>query len=203
MYSFDMIFQTSEKYEQALLSTLLYIQTHLEGDLNLETLAKHVGFSPYHFHRVFRENVGEPVKEYIRRLRLERAAYRLRVSEEAILRIALESGFKSHESFTRAFERQFNITPNHFRNNSLRASQERKKQIAPQYLAGFNFKKRVWAASESFHRKAGSRGTCPPDHRRFRPSRWRIRQPAGERLTHVCFVGGVVSMGQCRKTYQF
>jgi len=141
LYSFDMIFQTSEKYEQALLSTLLYIQTHLEGDLNLETLAKRVGFSPYHFHRIFRENVGERVKEYIRRLRLERAAYRLRVSEEAILRIALESGFKSHESFTRAFERQFNITPNLFRNNFLRASQERKKQIAPQYLAGFNFKK--------------------------------------------------------------
>jgi len=141
MYSFEMIFQTSEKYEQALLSTLLYIQTHLEGDLSLDVLAKRVGFSPYHFHRIFCENVGEPVKEYIRRLRLERAAYRLRISEEAILRIALDSGFKTHESFTRAFERQFNVTPKDFRNNFLRASHERKKQIQPKYLAGFNLKK--------------------------------------------------------------
>jgi AraC family transcriptional regulator len=133
-----MIFQTSEKYEQALLSTLLHIQTHLEGDVSLEALAKRVGFSTYHFHRIFREVIGEPVKEYIRRLRLERAAYRLRISEENILHIALDSGFKTHESFTRAFERQFAITPKEFRGNFLRASRERKKQNQPRYLAEFN-----------------------------------------------------------------
>src|SRR5262245_33896827 len=112
-----MIFQTTEKYEQALLSTLLYVQTHLEQDLTLDLLAGRVGFSPYHFHRIFRDVIGEPVKEYVRRLRLERAAYRLKISEETILQIALASGFKTHESFTRAFERQFGITPNEFRNN--------------------------------------------------------------------------------------
>ena len=40
-----MIFTTNEKYEQALLSTLLYIQTHLDQDLSLEMLAERVGFS--------------------------------------------------------------------------------------------------------------------------------------------------------------
>ncbi len=135
-----MIFKTNEKYEQALLSALLFIQTHLEQELNLETLASHVGFSPYHFHRIFHETIGEPVKEYIRRLRLEKAAYRLKVSEEAILRIALEAGFKTHESFTRAFQRQFGIVPNEFRNNFLRASRERKKQLQPKYLTDYNLK---------------------------------------------------------------
>ena len=57
------IFTTNEKYEQAILSTLIHIQTHLEGDLNLDTLAERVGFSPYHFHRIFREVIGEPTKE--------------------------------------------------------------------------------------------------------------------------------------------
>ncbi|MCC7117613.1 MAG: AraC family transcriptional regulator [Anaerolineales bacterium] len=135
-----MIFQTTEKHEQALLSTLLHIQTHLEEDLKLDALSERVGFSAYHFHRLFREIIGEPVKEYIRRLRLERAAYRLKISEENILRIALDSGFKTHESFTRAFERQFGIVPNEFRNNFLRASRERKKQIQPKYLAEYNLK---------------------------------------------------------------
>lgn len=135
-----MIFQTTEKYEQALLSTLLYVQTHLEQDLSLDTLAARVGFSSYHFHRIFREIIGEPVKEYVRRLRLERAAYRLKISEETILQIALDSCFKTHESFTRAFERQFGTTPNNFRNNSLRASRERKKQMQPTYLAEYNLK---------------------------------------------------------------
>ena len=133
-----MIFTTNEKYEEAILSTLIHIQTHLESDLKLDMLAERVGFSAYHYHRIFREIIGEPVKEYVRRLRIERAAYRLKVSEETILHIALDAGFKTHESFTRAFTRQFHITPNVFRNNYLLASRERKKQAQPKYIADYN-----------------------------------------------------------------
>ncbi len=135
-----MIFQTKEKYEEAILSTLIHIQTHLESDLNLEMLAERVGFSAYHYHRIFREVVGEPVKEYIRRLRIDRAAYRLKISEKTILHIAMDAGFKTHESFTRAFTRQFGITPNEFRNNFLRASRERKKQVQPKYITDYPVK---------------------------------------------------------------
>jgi AraC family transcriptional regulator len=135
-----MIFQTSKKYEEAILSTLIHIQTHLESDLNLELLAERVGFSAYHYHRIFREVIGEPVKEYVRRLRIERAAYRLKISEETILHVALDAGFKTHESFTRAFTRQFHITPNEFRTNYLRASRERKKQAQPKYIADYPVK---------------------------------------------------------------
>jgi hypothetical protein len=35
-----MIFTTNEKYEQAILSTLIHIQTHLESNLNLDMLAE-------------------------------------------------------------------------------------------------------------------------------------------------------------------
>ncbi|MBC7877830.1 MAG: AraC family transcriptional regulator [Anaerolineales bacterium] len=135
-----MIFQTNEKYEEAILSTLIHIQTHLESELSLDMLAERVGFSAYHYHRIFREIIGEPVKEYVRRLRIERAAYRLKMSEETILHIALDTGFKTHESFTRAFTRQFRITPNEFRTNYLRASRERKKQAQPKYIADYNAK---------------------------------------------------------------
>ena len=135
-----MIFTTNEKYEQAILSTLIYIQTHLEGALNLDVLAGRVGFSAYHFHRVFRQVLGEPVKEYVRRLRMERAAYRLKISDETVLQIAMDAGFKTHESFTRAFQRQFGITPNEFRTNFLRSSRARKKQIQPKYMTEFDIK---------------------------------------------------------------
>lgn len=135
-----MIFTTNEKYEEAILSTLIHIQTHLERDLSLDRLAERVGFSAYHYHRIFREIIGEPVKEYVRRLRLEKAAYRLKVSEEAILGLAMDAGFKTHESFTRAFTRQFRITPKEFRNNYLRVSRERKKQAQPKYIADYPVK---------------------------------------------------------------
>jgi AraC family transcriptional regulator len=134
------IFTDNEKYEQAILSTLIHIQTHLEGDLNLKLLAGRVGFSPYHFHRIFREGIGEPAKEYIRRLRIDRAAYRLKISEETILQVALDAGFKTHESFTRAFQRQFGVSPSAFRRNFLQASRARKKQIQPRYIAEFQVK---------------------------------------------------------------
>jgi AraC family transcriptional regulator len=133
-----MIFTTNEKYEQALLSTLLYIQTHLEQDLSLAVLAERVGFSAFHFHRIFREIIGEAVKEYIRRLRIERGAYRLKISEQTILEIALDAGFKTHESFTCAFKRQFGVTPSEFRDNFLRLSRERKKHVQPRYIADYN-----------------------------------------------------------------
>ena len=133
-----MIFTTNPKYEQALLSTLLYIQTHLDQDLSLGVLAERVGFSAFHFHRLFRATLGEAVKEYIRRLRLERSAYRLKISDQPILPIALDAGFQTHESFTRAFKRQFGITPSDFRSNFLRISREHKKQVPPQYIADYN-----------------------------------------------------------------
>lgn len=135
-----MIFKTNERYEQALLSTLVHIQTNLESHLGLESLAERVGFSAYHFHRIFREFIGEPVKEYVRRLRIERAAYRLKVSEETVLQIALDAGFKTHESFTRAFVKRFGIPPAEFRRNFLRASRERKKLVQPKYLTEYKLR---------------------------------------------------------------
>ena len=124
-----MQFTADDKYEQALLSTLVYIQTHLETDVSLEVLAERIGFSAYHFHRIFTEFVGEPVKTYVRRLRLERSAYRLKISQDAILQIALDAGFKSHETFTRAFAGRFGMNPSTFRQYFLQATHERKRRI--------------------------------------------------------------------------
>lgn len=94
---------------------LLYIEEHLDEPLHLDELAALAGFSPHHFHRVFQHGTGEAPKEYLRRLRLERAVYRLKVSPDNVLQIALEAGFKTHETFTRAFTRQFGINPSEFR----------------------------------------------------------------------------------------
>ena len=131
------LFAENEKYERAILATLIHVQTHLESDLELADLAGRVGFSPFHFHRIFREMIGEPVKSYIRRLRLERAAYRLKISEDKILPIALDAGFKTHETFTRAFSRQFGVTPSDFRGSFLQEARTRIKQLQPHYFADY------------------------------------------------------------------
>lgn len=66
---------------ERLLPILVHIQADLEQDLALDTLATLAHLSPYHFHRLFRATVGETVKQYVQRLRLEQAAFRLKLQD--------------------------------------------------------------------------------------------------------------------------
>lgn len=84
---------TEQTYQQRILKTLVHIQTHLDGDLTLEALAGVAHFSSYHFHRIFRGMVGESVKEHVRRLRRERAAHRLKFTDQPVTTIALDAGY--------------------------------------------------------------------------------------------------------------
>ncbi len=106
---------TEQDYRERMLRVLVYIQQHLDEALDLATLADVAHFSPFHFHRVFSGMVGEPVKQHVRRLRLERAAQRLKHTEEPVTRIAFDAGFEAHEAFTRAFRTMFGASPTEFR----------------------------------------------------------------------------------------
>ena len=106
---------TEQDYNERIMRTLVYIQRHLDDELELEDLASVAAFSRFHFHRVFRGLVGESLKEHIRRLRLERAAQRLRQQDGPITDIAFEAGFETHESFTRAFGAMFGVPPSGYR----------------------------------------------------------------------------------------
>ncbi len=106
---------TQQDYEERILKVLVHIQTHLDHALELDGLATIANFSPFHFHRVFRGMVGEPIMEHIRRLRLERAAYHLKCSDRPVTQIAFDAGFETHEAFTRAFKAMFAAPPSTFR----------------------------------------------------------------------------------------
>ena len=98
-----------------MIPTLVHIQTHLDGDLKLTSLAAVAGVTPSHFSRSFTAAIGEPPRAYVERLRLERAAVLLMVRAASVLEIALDSGFQSHETFTRAFHRRFGVAPSRWR----------------------------------------------------------------------------------------
>ncbi len=98
---------------------LIGVQSHPERDVSLETLASEYGYSPSHFHRLFTAAVGETPKEHVDRVRLERAAYRLSLTKESVLDIALSVGFRNHETFSRAFKRRFDLTPMAWRRSSM------------------------------------------------------------------------------------
>lgn len=106
---------TIESYQERMQRVLVHIENHLDAPLPLADLAAVACFSPYHFHRVFRGMTGESVKEHVRRLRLERAARRLKFSDDAVTAIALDSGYQTPESFTRAFQAMFGDAPSAYR----------------------------------------------------------------------------------------
>lgn len=106
---------TLQDYKRRLLRVLVYVQEHLDEKLGLEQLASLACFSPYHFHRIFKGMVGETLKEHIRRLRLERAASRLKRTTRPVTDIALDAGYESHEAFTRSFHSLFGLSPSGFR----------------------------------------------------------------------------------------
>ena len=106
---------TEQNHKESILRVLVYIQNHLDDDMSLEQLASVAHFAPCHFHRVFRRVTGEPVMEHVRRLRLERAAYRLKITSMSVTNIALAAGYETPESFTRAFGESFGISPFRYR----------------------------------------------------------------------------------------
>ena len=106
---------TGQDYHERILRVLVYLQEHLDEDLSLDRTAAVAAFSPYHFHRVFRALTGETIGEHVRRLRLERAAQRLKRGDTPVTDLAFEAGFESHEAFTRAFRAMFGVPPSEYR----------------------------------------------------------------------------------------
>lgn len=93
-----------------------HIETHLDEELRLETLAGIACFSPFHFHRIFHAMVGETLGRFIQRLRCERAAMQLAASPgNSIGAVALDCGFSSSQVFARVFREQFGMSASEWR----------------------------------------------------------------------------------------
>jgi len=88
-----------------------YIIEHLDEDISLDDIADAAGYSKYHAIRIFKELTGRTIHETICALRLTKAAQILQSTEEKVVDVAMSSGFDSHDGFTRAFSRQFGISP--------------------------------------------------------------------------------------------
>ncbi len=88
-----------------------HIETHWMEEITLADLARASHFSPWYAHRLFTEQVGLTPGDYVRRLRLSRAALRLRDEDLSITEAAFAAGFGSVDGFQRAFLREFGCNP--------------------------------------------------------------------------------------------
>lgn len=80
----------------------------------MHELAEAAGYSPWHAARLFKTLTGKSPFDYIRSMRLSRAAVRLKEENAKVVDVAFDFVFDSHEGFTRAFSKQFGVTPQEF-----------------------------------------------------------------------------------------
>ncbi|PYG90288.1 AraC-like DNA-binding protein [Ruminiclostridium sufflavum DSM 19573] len=91
-----------------------YIDDRISKKITLKELAIAAGYSPWHAARLFKEATGKAPFEYIRALRLSKAALMLRDSDERVIDVAIDFVFDSHEGFTRAFSKEFGMPPRRY-----------------------------------------------------------------------------------------
>ncbi len=111
---------TSESYRKRLINVIEHIYRHMDGDLEVNTLAEVACMSPYHFHRIYRQMSGETINASIRRLRLQGAAAELIRSSDNIESIAKQAGYGSLEAFSRAFRKEFGESPRDYRDHRVK-----------------------------------------------------------------------------------
>jgi AraC family transcriptional regulator len=90
------------------------------GPTRATDMAARAHLSRFHFDRVIAAVAGETPTRFRSRVLLERAAYRMTTTERTLLDIALEAGYSSHESFTRAFRRAYGTAPSAWRRRPAR-----------------------------------------------------------------------------------
>lgn len=96
---------------------IAYIHKNIYEPLPLSLLASYIGYSPYHFSRIFKEHIGLPPLYYVSSLRLEKAKDLLLHTHLSIRDIALEIGQQSLGTFTTRFTERVGVSPSTFRNS--------------------------------------------------------------------------------------
>jgi len=111
---------TNETINQA----IDYILQHIDEELTLDDVAGHCHFSKYYFSRLFKEQTGESVYAFMKRVKLEQSAFRLKVERgRQITEIGADYGY-SASNYSSAFKQHYHMAPVDFRKNSRRYSME-------------------------------------------------------------------------------
>lgn len=100
---------------QSVRAVIDFIETHLDGRLDLERTAAAVHYSKYHLHRTFTAVTGMTIHDYAVRRQLTEGARLLAESDRPVLEIAFSCGYESQQAFTAAFKEMYKLPPARYR----------------------------------------------------------------------------------------
>lgn len=121
---------TKNSYLESINKAIAYIESNWTTDIQLKDIAVQANLSQYHFHRVFKSLTGDTAKDFLIRLRLEKAALKLKHSQNDIGQIAFDCGYQNHETFTRAFKNYFGLAPIEYRNSIAELRTNKQNEFA-------------------------------------------------------------------------
>ncbi len=106
------------KWLERLENCLGYIEENLKDEIDMDILARKACLSKFYFYRMFLYATGMQVNEYIRNRRMTMAAKELKESSRKVIDIAMDYGYSTSESFSRAFKAIHGISPRDVRNEN-------------------------------------------------------------------------------------
>jgi AraC family transcriptional regulator len=128
--------QANSEYTQRIDRVIDYLRANLDRPVKLAELAGVACFSEFHFHRIFSSVSGETLNNLTNRLRLEKAARLLRYSDQSLTEIALDCGFSSSATFSRAFRAGYGTSPSEFRKSGAIKNSKICKELGSQDAYG-------------------------------------------------------------------
>lgn len=108
------IWEESQKMKR-ISEILQYINDNFQKDLSLNIIAKEFFISPQYLSKSFKEILGIGFFDYLNKIRINKSINLLIGSKKSIIDIAGEFGFSDQKAYTRAFKKEFNMTPTEYR----------------------------------------------------------------------------------------
>lgn len=98
------------RYEEAIFKSIKYIESNIKEELSLDTIAREVGYSAFHFSRIFKDNMGISIMDYVKERKLICASKEI-FKGKKIIDVSEEYGYETHSGFSKAFKNKFGFTP--------------------------------------------------------------------------------------------
>lgn len=149
-----------EEYISRINRAIDYIERNFDKPLSLDDVADVAGFSRFHFHRIFKAMVGEPLNRFIIRIRVEKAAAMLiNNPKKSVTEIAFDCGFSGSAPFARSFKSVFNMSASEWRDGGWQKSKNCKTEsndcktfgkigqsfdVSSYYAEGINNNQQIW-----------------------------------------------------------
>ena len=123
------LLDAGKRLTETIKKSIDYIYDHLHCKIEVQELASHIGLTPTHFRRLFKEQIGITPSEYIMKKKIKTAADMLHYSEYTAMEIGYYLAFSTHSHFIKSFKKYMGITPGKYRNQYVGTMTKTEKMV--------------------------------------------------------------------------